>query len=241
MNIIPAILPKNRDELVEKLQQLRDAGYSGRVQVDLCDGKFVESVTWPFSEFSSQDDFLQNADYFVIDEELFELMRSFSIDYDLMVMDAEHLLTVWDMFHPQNIIIHLNAVTDPEALAIDVSAEHSPFSFIKNKQVMLAISQTTPLDDFEPWYRELGIRQVQIMGIASIGKQGESFSEHTLEIIQEIKKRFPECSIQVDGGVNFQTIHKLATDSDAVVAGSAVFAQGEIAHNLEQLQKCAIL
>jgi ribulose-phosphate 3-epimerase len=241
MNIIPAILPKNRDELVEKLRQLSDAGYSGRVQIDLCDGKFVESMTWPFSEFSSTYDFLNYADQFVLDDELFDLIQKFDIDYDLMVIDAEHLFSLWDSLQPKNIIIHLDALTDTEALAIDLTAERSPFEFVKNNQVILAISQTTDISLLDYWYHEIGMRTFQIMGIDHIGKQGEQFSDHTIEIIQDLQKRFPDSTIQVDGGVNQKTIGKLAKlDINAVVAGSAVFA-GDIQDNLQRLQKYAIL
>ncbi len=242
MNIIPAILPKNRDDLVEKLRQLFDAGYSGRIQIDLCDGKFVESMTWPFSQYGDADQFLQQVDDFEIDNELLGLLHHFKIDYDLMVQDAEHLFSVWNMFQPDRVIIHLDSLSDSEALAIDVTAERSPFDFVKNKQVMLAVSQTTNISLLDYWYNEIGIRHVQVMGINTIGKQGEKFSDHTIEIIQDLQKRFPGIIIQVDGGVNQKSIEKLAKlGIDSVVAGSAVFAGDDIHRNLQELQKCAIL
>ena len=242
MNIIPAILPKNRDELIEKLRQLSDADYSGRIQIDLCDGKFVESMTWPFSQYGDADQFLQQVDDFEIDDELLGLLQHFKIDYDLMVTDAEHLFSVWNMFQPDRVIIHLDSLSDMEALAIDISAEHSPFRFVKNKHITFAISQTTPINELDDWYHEIGIRHVQVMGIDTIGKQGELFSDHTIKIIQDLQKRFPDSIIQVDGGVNQETIEKLAQlDINAVVAGSAVFAAGDIHRNLQELQKRATL
>lgn len=242
MNIIPAILPKNRDNLVEKLRQLFDAGYSGRIQIDLCDGKFVESMTWPFSEYGGADQFLQQVDAFEMDDELLELLNHFKIDYDLMVTDVEHLFSVWDLLHPDRIIIHLDSLLDMEALAIDISAEHSPFRFVKNKHIIFAISQTTPIRELDDWYNELSIRHVQVMGIDTIGKQGEVFSDHTIKIIQDLQARFTDIIIQVDGGINRETVEKLIPlDIDAVVAGSAVFAGGDIHRNIQDLQKCATL
>ena len=43
MNIIPAILPKNKAELIEKLTLLR--GHASHIQIDLCDGEFVDART----------------------------------------------------------------------------------------------------------------------------------------------------------------------------------------------------
>jgi pentose-5-phosphate-3-epimerase len=242
MQIIPAILPKNRDALVEKLRLLSDAGYSGRVQVDLCDGQFVPSVTWPFADFSGRDAFLEHIHEFVIDDVLQELLQKFEIDYDLMVMDAEHLFSVWDMLDPKNIIIHLDALTDNEALMIDVTVVPSPFDFVKNKNIILALSQTTDIGKLTYWHRNTDIRQVQIMGITTIGKQGGAFSDNTLEIIKAIQQQFPDISIQVDGGINQESIKKIApTNIASVVAGSAIFADGDIMENMNDLKKCAIL
>src|SRR3989338_7620319 len=46
--IIPAILPKNYEELKNKIALVR--GVALVVQVDICDGIFVKSVTWPFPD-----------------------------------------------------------------------------------------------------------------------------------------------------------------------------------------------
>lgn len=43
MIVIPAILTRNEKELAEKLNILKD--YSGMIQIDVCDGKFVKNKT----------------------------------------------------------------------------------------------------------------------------------------------------------------------------------------------------
>lgn len=241
MNIIPAILPKNRDELITGLQRLINAGYSGRIQVDLCDGVFVPSITWPFSEYQNNVDFLENAHQFSVDSELESLLKNFTIDYDLMVSQSEYLFSVWNVLQPNNIIIHLDSITDHESLAIELLSKKSPFPFVLEKRIVLAISQQTNLDDFAVWYDELGIRNVQVMGIETIGKQGESFSEKTVTIIEQLQKKYTDLVISVDGGVNQQSISKLAKIGiDSVVAGSAVF-NGDISENIQSLEKSAII
>jgi hypothetical protein len=44
--IVPAILPKSFAELEEKLPLV--SGIVPCVQIDLCDGRFVQSTTWPY-------------------------------------------------------------------------------------------------------------------------------------------------------------------------------------------------
>ncbi len=241
MHIIPAILPKNKTELINGLQRLIDAGYSGKIQIDLCDGVFVPSVTWPFSEYAHTKDFLEHAGHFVVDSDIAELLHQFEVEYDLMVDQAEYLFSVWDALQPSRIILHLDAIQDEESLAIDLLAKNSPFGFVAQKNITFAISQTTPVDRFAVWYTELGIHHVQVMGIATIGKQGESFTDQTIDIIDQLQKKYPDIVISVDGGVNHASIPKLAkVGVTTVVAGSAVFT-GDIAKNLAELQKSATL
>ena len=241
MYIIPAILPKNRNELIIELQRLIDAGYSGRIQIDLCDGIFVQSVTWPFSEYVDNAKFLENAHQFLIDSELTNLLTNFTIDYDLMVNQSEYLFSVWNILQPHNIIFHLDAITDHESFAIELLSGKSQFPFVLEKRIVLAISQKTNLDDLVIWYNELGIRHIQVMGIETIGRQGEPFSEKTLIIIEQLQNLYPDLIISVDGGVSHESIPKLAKlNIDSVVAGSAIF-QGDIVDNIQKIQKSAIL
>ena len=44
--IIPAILPKNYEDLKNEIALVR--GVVPLVQVDICDGIFVKNKTWPF-------------------------------------------------------------------------------------------------------------------------------------------------------------------------------------------------
>lgn len=45
--IIPAILPKNYEDLKNKIALVR--GIVPLAQIDICDGKFVPNFSWPFS------------------------------------------------------------------------------------------------------------------------------------------------------------------------------------------------
>ena len=48
MEIIPAILPKDFAEIEEKIEMV--IGIAPLVQIDICDGKFVTSTTWPYKK-----------------------------------------------------------------------------------------------------------------------------------------------------------------------------------------------
>ena len=53
IDIIPAILPKDHEDLKNKVALVR--GVVPVAQVDICDGNFVSSKTWPFSTGGFED------------------------------------------------------------------------------------------------------------------------------------------------------------------------------------------
>ncbi len=237
MQIIPAILQSHQQDIIDKLEQLSLAGYSGPVQIDLCDGEYVSNKTWPFTDYNNSQEFLKSIHIF--EEQMPALqdqLGKFQIDLDLMVKYPEQLLSVWNMFNPERIIIHLDSIDDVEGLSISLSSEKTPFEFVRNKKVVFAISQTTDITLFDYWYNEFDCRSVQVMGIEHIGKQGEPFAEHTYQIIDDLQKRFPEIEIQVDGGVSIPVAHRLQEYGIAAcVVGSSLFKDGKIIQNIKEL------
>lgn len=208
MKIIPAILPKSQDELVEKVQAV--LGLAPSVQVDVCDGVFVPSKT----EFS-------------------ELPFSGEISYelDLMIQSPEDSFSNWVHMGPHKIIIHIESVRNQEKL-LQVMKSFSG-------EIGISLSNDTPSEVFDFWIpapAEIPNLFIQLMGIAKIGFQGESFDERVLEKINYVRAKFPDREIAVDGGVSLETIQKLRDAGvTRFVAGSAVFS-GDVKENIEKLE-----
>lgn len=236
MHIIPAILPHTRDELIKKLQQLCDANYTGRIQIDMCDGNYVPSKTWPFAESNTKSSF-ELASKIKDDGELIQLLLKFDIDLDLMVTDADSKMVLWDALLPQRIIFHIDTIDDIEFLSVLLAPDHGMYDVINRKAIVFAFSLDTDIEKFDYWYKNFNMRNVQVMGIEHIGKQGEEFSDRALDYIDNLKKRFTGITIMVDGGVNLSTIGRLSeygvTDA---VSGSAVFKNNDILGNLADMQ-----
>ena len=67
---------------------------------------------------------------------------------------------------------------------------------------------------------------IQLMGIREIGAQGLPFDEAVLGKIEELKRRFPNKSITIDGSVNLDTIERLRkAGADRFICGSAIVKQ----------------
>lgn len=235
MIIIPAILPKTREELVEKLQLLFDAGFSGRVQIDMCDGKYVESKTWPFdNDPTHTPTSIELMMLIKNDTEIQQLLSHFEIDMDLMVMDSPESMMVWNIFNPKRKIIHIDSLTDTETLQVLLSQDTEHFN---SENLIFACSLDTDIETFDYWYNNFNMRNIQVMGIEHIGKQGEEFSERTLDLIGNLQARYADLDIIVDGGVSISSIKRLSEYGiSGAVAGSAVFKNNAVLQNLADLQ-----
>ena len=95
--------------------------------------------------------------------------------------------------------------------------------FIKSAPASIGISalNDTPLEILLP-YAELA-DGIQLMGIAKIGAQGQSFDQRVFERIKLIKQHFPKKPITIDGSINKTTIKQVAdAGADRLIAGSAI-------------------
>ena len=83
IDIIPAILPKNYEDLKNKIALVR--GIVSVVQIDICDGIFVPSKSWPFTTGGFDDD---NFFKIINEQEGMPFWEDVDFELDLMVTDA---------------------------------------------------------------------------------------------------------------------------------------------------------
>lgn len=89
------------------------------------------------------------------------------------------------------------------------------------KKPALAIKPNTPIDDVLPYLNKLSM--VLVMTVEP-GFGGQSFMESTMPKIEALRKIAPQLDIEVDGGVNPETIIIASrAGANVFVAGSAVF------------------
>lgn len=105
------------------------------------------------------------------------------------------------------------------------------------KKPALAIKPSTPIDDVVKYLDKLSM--VLVMTVEP-GFGGQSFMESTMPKIEAIRKINPDIDIEVDGGINPETI-KIASRAGAnvFVAGSAVFKSVDPAQTIALLKKNA--
>jgi len=223
MEIIPAILPKNFKEIEEKIGLLSEL--TKKVQVDICDGKFVPTITWPY--WKSDIKIEENFDAILKEERGMPEWEEFDYEFDLMISEpSADDARKWLSAGAERIILHLESSSDldPVIGVLD--------SLV---QIGIAINTTTDISKLNKYIGR--IQYIQIMGIRKAGFQRQKFEMATIDKVKEVKKAFPDLPVQIDGGVTLDTAVLLKeAGADRVVSGSAIFDSDDIVDTLEQFR-----
>lgn len=219
IEIIPAILPKDFTEVEEKMGLVQ--GLTKNVQIDICDGQFVQNATWPYKK---QDDSFEK----ILREEIgLPGWEKTNFEIDLMVNHPEKVIEDWVIAGAQRIIIHAEAKGDVAGAISSLDGR---------VEIGLALAMETSLDLIESYQDK--IQCVQLMGIDHIGFQGQHFDEKVIERVREVKSKYPDLSISVDGGVSLETAPLLIeAGANRLVVGSAIFGSDNPIEALQKFKK----
>src|SRR6185369_12043546 len=154
--IIPAILPETYRELVDKLDIV--AGHAKTVQVDICDGGYVPSKTWPFLKGPASEDSI--FEEIISQEQALPHWDIVDFEFDLMVRDAHSKIPDFIAAGATRIVVHKASMSEEELEGV-VSAYGKHSSELGPFDVELGLA-LKPTD--EPLVPE-GFHFVQVMGI----------------------------------------------------------------------------
>jgi len=230
--IIPSILVENFNELNEKLAKFINIAKT--VQIDVCDGKFVSSTSWPMNTRDKES--VRS----ILDEENgMPFWEQLDFEFDLMVLNAHKQFDFFTQLGAKRIIFHLEAEEENEFK--DFLESLDPY-FKDNIDIGIAINTTTDINKLNPFINYIDF--IQCMGIKHIGFQGEPFDPKVLDQIKNIKIKYPEIKISVDGSVNKDTIQELINaGADRLAIGSALLQSYDIRETykeFENLEKLTI-
>lgn len=222
--IVPAILPKNYEDLKNKIALVR--GVVPVVQIDICDGIFVKNITWPFPEDEHFRKILN-------EEEGLPFWEDIDFELDLMVANAVENFDVYTKLGPRRIIFHIEAVGGLEEFKHFLEGIDT---YVRDViDIGLAIGPTTDIEQIFPLVNCVDF--VQCMGIDHEGAQGEIFDEKCLDQIKKLKEKFSDVVISIDGGVNFDTAPALiSAGASRLVIGSAIFNTDDIIGTVERFR-----
>ncbi len=224
--VIPAVLVENFEELREHLAQV--VSLVSVVQIDVCDGVFVSTITWPMHR--DDEDSIQS----ILNEEAgLPYWDSLDFEFDLMVQNAHEQFEFFCRLGAKRIIFHIEAETNQEKFKEFM--EGLDMYTRENIQIGIAINTTTPIENLKKFISNIDF--VQCMGIETIGQQGEPFDPRVLEQITSLRTLYPELIISVDGSVNEVTAPLLVkAGANRLVVGSLLMHSYDVRETIRELE-----
>jgi len=232
VEIIPAIMPDNYKDLKEKANRVR--GIVQCAQIDIMDGKFVPSVSWPYDK-----DGVKEFASMVSESEMLPFWDEIDYEIDLMVKNPEDIISNWITLGARRIIIHIES-TDKIREIIDLTKDrcyrNEDFVCLEHVEFGIALGIDTGFDKLNPFVYDLDV--VQLMGIKKIGYQGQEFDENTINRVKSLREKYPHLIISIDGGVSFKTAPKLISAGvSRLVSGSVIFGSLDVNETILKLKQ----
>lgn len=236
VEVIPAIIPKDFEDLKEHLSMLK--GSTSIVQIDICDGRFVPSKSWPYSGDHGEFDIIVNED------EGFPFWQDFDFEVDLMVMNPQNVVESWVKAGAKRIILHYESSSNIKNV---FESLREKYGYLKDVPVSLEFGVAFDFKTSNSYIHQFLDTDkegrsladfVQFMGIREVGFQGQYFVEEVLGKIRELRHDHPEAIISVDGGVTFDNAHDIVDAGvNRLVSGSAILESDNIGEAIEEMRK----
>ncbi|MFZ2522658.1 MAG: hypothetical protein WAX44_04020 [Minisyncoccia bacterium] len=206
MQVVPAIIPKNREQMEEEIKKV--SSFAHLVQIDISDGIFTQYKTWPYNG--------QDTEYFEkLKKEEIGLPRWEEVEYEvhLMIKNPEEVVLDWIHAGVSTIIAHIES-TENFQKVIDICRENEVL-------VGVAIKPSTDIEKIKTLVEKVDF--IQVMGSDLLGKHGTKLEDRAILMIKEIQKLYPNKTIAVDIGVN-QTTEDILKNAGAtkLVSGGAI-------------------
>jgi len=220
--IIPAIIPENFEHMKRELNLVKD--FVPRVQIDITDGIFAPTNTWPFNEGDSYFEKILKQ------EEGMPFWKDLNFEMDLMIQNPEKTIDKWVNMGASALVIHIESTNEIEKI----------IEKIKNMDIVTGIS-LNPSTPNEKLYSVLDrVDFVQFMGNNKIGYHGIKLDKKVYEKIKNLRNKNSKIPIAVDIGVNEETIPSLVkAGATKLVSGSTIFNSDNIKEKIEELKNLA--
>lgn len=151
-----------------------------------------------------------------------------SYEFHWMVQDPENWIA--KMPGPYRHLVHVETITSIAAVEAAVKKAGGSLG--------LAINPETPLSKLLPFVPKAS--RVLVMTVHP-GFSGQKYIAEMGEKIKELRALYPKLDIEVDGGVNLDTVaHAYSCGANILAAASAIFSQPDIKTAIRELRTRAV-
>lgn len=227
IEIVPTVMPDSYEDFVEKIDRVAD--YVKTIQIDVMDGKFVPSTSWPYNSIDQNGEGDDDWKNLVDQEEGIPHWQECDFEIDLMVRDQIVEAKKWVSAGVKRVIFHIEALKEEDYEGIlKIKEQGIEISF-----ALVPETSNSELDKY------LDIAEsVQFMGINKIGYQGQEFEPNVLEKISQLRSQRSFLPISVDGGVSFDTARDLVdAGATRLASGSTIFKAVDTERAIKNLKE----
>lgn len=205
--ILPSLLKCDFGNLSREVEQLKAAGVKA-LHLDVMDGHFVPNLTYGMPIVAALRE-----------------ITDLPLDVHLMISDPMKYAKSFVEAGADNLTVHVEAIDDPRAALNEIRSHGAGAG--------LTLNPDTPLEAILPALDECDL--VLVMSVDA-GFGGQSFKPVALEKLRELRSRRPDLLLEVDGGVNAETIADCrVAGADLFVVGSAIFGSDDYAAAMNRL------
>jgi len=209
--IVPSLLSANFACLGDEANKLAQ-GKADWLHFDVMDGRFVPNLSIGIPVLKS-----------------LRKVTTLPIDVHLMIVEPDNLLEDFAKAGADTLTVQVEACTHLHRTLQRVRA--------LGCRAGVSLNPHTPIDVLD--YVVEGLDFVLVMTV-NPGFGGQSYIDACTPKIAEIRRRFPTLPIQVDGGINAETIAKPAQAGASIfVSGSGVFSHDDYGLAIETLRRIA--
>lgn len=215
IKISPSILSCDYGKMAQELQDMERCG-ADYMHIDVMDGHFVPNIT--------------------IGAPVIRCIRKYTaIPFDVHLMISEPLKYIDDFCDAGADIITVHTECDsPVDKTIDKILS-------RGVKASLTVKPATPAEEIFPYLDRLSMALIMTV---EPGFGGQSFMANMMDKVtalrREIDRRGLDCDIEVDGGINENTVAAAAkAGANVFVSGNAVFSSSDRKSAVKKLRKLA--
>jgi ribulose-phosphate 3-epimerase len=218
IEIIPTVVPRDAGEFGDAVAAVQ--AFAPWIHLDVSDGVFTHAISWPYA---ARGEFMQPG----------FALEALKTEAHLMVKDPGDVGVALAQRGILRVIGHIEAFSESEMAREALEAWRAC-----GAESGISILADTPLATLDPIAASCDV--IQVMSVAAIGAQGAPFDHRAFARVGELRAKYPNALISVDGGVSIGSITELARlGARRFAIGSAIMKSGAPANAYSQFVSLA--